>query len=502
MGLIVTSTSQSNLDGAYLLLVNPPAIIQPTGNGISAIVEQFPWGPDQSLYTPTSDADRLVTFAPPGTSRLGSGYLAMIKKAWPTLKVVRVTGTTPAQATATVVKSGPTNMLTLTAKYNGAAANSFIATIGAAGDGNSNHFKLTITVTGASGTTTDTLDNLNYSGTGSDSAPDFSQTKLIGAITKLAAGIPTVGSYSFSGGSDGTITSASYVGTQGAGDIGFAQLEGDKTIRQFFVGDPGNSLRSAVNAGAAAHALYMGDRGAYINGNASLTLGATQTDAANYQNINVFYCDPWVNEYDDTTGAIQLVPPASFVASVAAQLPPSTSFSYKGAEVGAMLQGIVSLQQNRGDGAIQNTLQGVNTIIAEATGGFRIEGGVNTENPVAQNIGSDTRSRVIHYIGRALVNTARPFTDAPNVPLVQQGVIDPVERFLADAKNAQNGDPIHTFHVLNYNVGTLGSVNTQQSQANGDFSVPLNIQTSPKMRKIYYMMNIGETVSITQVQGP
>jgi len=500
MGLIVTSESQALRHGAYIILKTPPAIVQPTGNGISALVEQFPWGPDQVLYTPSSTGDRLKTFAPYGMSRLGPGYLSMIAKGFPLLKIVRVTGTSPAIATATVNKSGPTAMLTLTLKYNGAAGNSVTWTTSAATDGNSNHFNLTVQVTGASGTTTDTIQNLNYSGTGSDSAPDFSSLQLLGGITKLASGIPLNGSGSFAGGSDGTISAASYVGTQGAGDAGFAKLEGDKTIRAFFTGDPGNSFRSAVNSGAVSHANYVGDRMAYINGNSGQSLSAAQSDVPNYRSINAVYVDPWVNIFDDTTGAKQLVTPASFVASVAGQLPPSTSFAWKGVEVGQMLQGIVALEADRGDGAASNTTAGIATLIAEDAGGFRIEAGVNTAFAQDISIGDDTRSRVIHYIGRAIVNAARPFVDGPNVPETQQNVIDPVDRFLLTSKNAQKNDPVHTFHILDYAIGDLSSDNTDNSIAGGDFHIPVEIQTSQAMKRIFFDLAIGPTVQITNTQ--
>ena len=63
----------------------------------------------------------------------------------------------------------------------------------AASDGDANHFNLEATVTGASGTTTDLIENVNVSGVGADALPtqtQLDQLLLIGSVTKSSAGVP------------------------------------------------------------------------------------------------------------------------------------------------------------------------------------------------------------------------------------------------------------------------------------------------------------------------
>ena len=499
MGLIITSTSAATRHGAYIIEKIPPAVIQPTGSGICALVGQFPWGPDQTLYSPSTAADRLNTFAPPGMSRTGSGYLSMIQKAFPLLKIIRVTNAgAKAAATATVTKTGPVNMLTLTLKYVGVAGNSVTWAVSAASDGSANHFNLTISVTGASGTTTDLLQNLNYSGVGANSVIDNTKLQLLGSITFIVAGSPLVASGSFAAGSDGVIVATDYVGTQGTGNLGFAKLEGDKTIRHFTCDDPGVSFRPVVNAGGISHANYMADRMFYVNGVSGQTIAQVQADVVNYQSQNAIYCDPWCNEYDDTTGALQLVPTGSFAMSLGAQLSPSTSIAWKAAEVRAMLRGIISLEVDRGDGASTNTAAGIATFIIEDTGGFTIEAGVTSIAAVNPSLQDDTRSRVEQFIGRAMVNMARPFCDGPNVPDNQQNILDALEIYLGAAKIARSGDANHTFHIYDYSLAEVSGANTPAITAAGDFYVPVSIQTSPAMKRVFFFLNIGPTVTITR----
>ena len=497
MGLFITSTTLAKRHGVYAIERTPPATVRATGSSTSALIGQFPWGPSQTLFTPTDMNNLLSTFAPAGMTRTGSGYLSIIRKGWPLLKVVRVEGATAVIASAILNKTGPTPMLTLTLKYPGTAGNSVTATVAAPSDGNVNHFNLTISVTGQTGTTTDFFQNLDYSGTATDSTPDFTKTLLIGSITKTASGVPLNGTTTFSSGTDGTIASGDYVGTQGAADKGVAKLEGDRTIDHLFADDPGNSLRSAVNAGLQAHADYMSDRVAYINGPTGQTQSVAQTDVANYRSLRVVYADPWVYINNDVDGTKTLVPSACFAASVAAQLAPSTSIAWKSTEVQTMLQGIVDLEFDRGEAASLNTDAGICTFIREVNGGYTIEAGVNTDNPVAPSKGTLTRTRMGHYIARSITTSLRTSVDSPNVPLNQQDEITAVEDFMAGLKAAKNTDPNHLPHVLDYFMNDVNAANSFSDLQAGNFTIPLDVTISASQAKIFLSLNYGETVKVS-----
>lgn len=496
MPVFVSTEAQATTHGVFAIERNPPAVVQATGTGVACIVEQFPWGPEQVVTEPDSIVDLLNMVAPPGMDRTGPGYLAIIKKGWPRLKFIRVTNSS-ATAAAVTLDDTAVDCITLTAKYVGTAGNAIDATVSDATDGDSNHFNLAVTVTGASGTTTDTLENLNYSGVGSNSTPDLTGTLLLGSITLVNAGRPDNGTFSFASAVDGSVVGSDYVGTEGDADKGIALLEGDQDVDHIFYGDPGNSLRATVNEGFQAHADFMTDRVVYIAGDNDQDADEARTDAASYQSIRCVYVDPWVYMNDDVDGTRRFVPGCSFVASVAAQLPPSTSVAWKDAKVRAMLNGIVDLQASRGIAAGTNTAAGVLTIIRERLGGFSIEAGVVTEAPATPSKKDLTRTRMGIYIARSFTSSVRSLVDAPNVPFNQQDLIDALESFMSTLKNNATTDPNNLPHVVDYKVGNVRSFNTAAQIAAGDFTIPLDVQTSSSMARIFLSIAYGPTVTIT-----
>jgi phage tail sheath protein FI len=488
----VSSPSAARRHAAYAIERTPNAVVQAIGTGVAAMVAQLPWGPDGSkVTTPSGSKDMIYTFAPPGMDHTGSGYLSMIGKGWPTLKVVRALGAAATQAAAPLG-----NIVTAVAKYNGAAGNSLVGTVSIAGDGNPNHFRLVVQVVGPSGSTSETYDNLDYSGTAVDSRPNFSSSYLLGGITKQNSGRPQNGTYTFSGGNDGVPNALSYTGTPGTGNAGIAALEGDQSIRHVFVDDPGAATRQAVNAALLQHVQAMGDRCAYINGNQGQALAAVAADVSNYRSARVVYVDPWVYVLDDVTGTKHLVPGASFAASVAAQLSPSTSIAWKDPEVIAMLSGIEDLEFDRGNGAADNTDQGVATLIREQNGGFTFEAGVLTVAPLDPARRNHTRTRMGDYAAVSMVRSSRSFIDAPNVPSNQQAVVHMVQAFMDKLVAAKDSDPNHTPHCLAYDIPPLGTFNTQDDLDNGMLTVPVDMKTSSGIERLFYSILFGESVQV------
>lgn len=497
MPVFVTSTAAALRHGVYAIERNPPATVRATGSAVACLVEQFPWGPAQSIVTPSSIGDLLNMIAPPGMDRTGSGYLSVIRKGWPLLKVVRVIDTAAVKAFAHLPDVVPANIVLVTLKYPGTAGNSCTWAVTAASDGDSNHFNLAVTVTGTTGTTTDFFQNLNYSGVGSDSTPDLTKTLLVGAIAKELAGRPLNGTGSFASGTNGTIDATTYVGTQGTANKGMALLEGDRSIDHVFAGDPGNTIRAAVNAGLKAHADYMTDRVAYLNGNSGQAQSAAITDVASYRSLRCVYVDAWPYIFDDTDGTKRLVPPASFAASVAAQLPPSTSIAWKADKVQTMLGGIVDLEADRGDASFLNTAAGIVSLNREIDGGFTFEAGVNTDAPVVPSKADLTRTRMGHYIARSEVASLRGFIDAPNVKVNQDDELAAITVFLEGLKQAAKFDPNNNVHIVDYQITDVNSVNTPESIAAGDYTIPQSIQTSTGQARLFLSLNFGPTVKVS-----
>lgn len=497
MPLFIATTANATRHGVYAIERNPPATIAAAGATATAVVEQFPWGPE-GVYTTEGTLDFINKFAPAGANRTGAGYMSVIGKAFPVLKIVRVLGSSAAKATVTLQKTGPAACLTLTLKYKGVLGNSVTATVTAATDGDANHFNLEVTLTSGYGTTTDKLENLNYSGVGSDSIPNFNALTLLGGITVVSAGRPiNVANSAFTTGSDGTISSADYVGTQGAADKGIALLESDRAVDFVVTGDPGNSLRAAVNAGLASHADYTTDRMSFINGDSGMTGATARTDVANYRSLRVCYIDCWAYQRDDVDGTERLVAPATFAASLAASLSPSTSFSWKSVTAQRFLSSISRLETVRGDGAYQNEKAGICTLQKEADGGFTFEAAVVTAAPLSPAKRKYKRTRMGHYIAKAVVSSLREFTDSPNVEFNQQDEVNAVSAFLDELKGNVKKDPNNLPHIVDFAIRDLDAFNSQTSIDNGEFTIPADIKISSDQEKIFFSMQFGETVQIS-----
>lgn len=495
MGVFITSRSAATRHAVYAEERQPPATIQAIGTGVVGLVGQFPWGPVNTVIEPTDPADRALTLAPPGMVRTGSAWLATLHKGWPDLRFARVLGSAAAAASVNLTASS-TAICTVPAKYPGVAGNTITCIVTAAADGVSNHFNLEVNVSGASGTTSDIYQNLDYSGTATDSTPIVIGPRLAGGIAKLASGRPDNGTYTMTGGLDGTVDSTRYTGTVGAGDFGMALFENDNAIRTVFSDDPGNTNRVAVNAALQAHAIYKGDRIAVLNGNSGLSIAACLAAASANRSTYVAWSDSWAYIFDDTDGTERLVPSNSFLASIIAQTSPSTSPAMKDDVHIEMLAGINRLETPRGEGASTLTAGGVCCLIQEQDGGFTYEAAVLTIAPVDPRKKLITRTRMGQYIATSIVSSIRPSVDAPNVPLNQQDIVHAIQDFMETLKRNVGTNPNGLPHVLDYEIGDLNAANSQSDLDNGDFTVPLSVKTSSQMSRIFISMQFGETVQI------
>ena len=498
MALFVTSIAAIGAaHGVYAVERPPPSIILPAGTGRAGIVGQFSWGPVQIETGPDLNADRTQKFQPLGMSRANSAWLMLKSTSYPELCVVRVLGVGAVAATATVNKTGPTPMLTVTLKFPGSQGDNVVASVMDASDGDPNHFQLQVTVSNAEGTTTDIIDNINFSGVGADSVIDFTNAVLIGGITKLAAGSPTRGQVTFSGGTDGAaITANDYVGTQGSTDKGISLFEGDPLMRHVYVDDCGNSLRAAVNAGLEAHANYLLDRTVYLSGNSGLSSAGAITDANSYESTNVVYVDPWVYVFDDL-GNRQQIPPACFGASLGASVSPSTSFAWRDDSVRRLLSAIQGVVSNRLAQAPQQTLQGISTIVPYSKGGYCFYAAKVTIAPANPAKANWTRTQMGIYIASSVTASLQSDVDAPNVPVNQNDVVTAIDEFLDQLVANKDENPNTAPYILGYTKVPTSDSNTQFSLDSGNFIVERNIKIGSSMERIIFSVQFGETVQIT-----
>lgn len=495
MGLFLTSPT--NRHGVFARLVNPPVAVRTFPNSCVGIVGQFPWGPKDTVVNGDDLADVYRTFAPLGMSRTGSAMTGLANFGFPQRRIVRVLGTAAAKATVTINKTGPTALLVVTAKYEGVAGNSIVATTAAASDGDANHFKLTVTVSNAYGSTTEIYDNLNVSGTGSDVLPDVTNSALLGSVTKSSSGVPIMQAWSLATGADGTIDAAAYTGTAGTGDKGIALLESDLTVRHVITDDPGNSLRASVNAGLKAHAELMGDRIAHISYNSGTAVATVQTDAASYVSENVVYADVWAYVYDLTKTKV-LVPAHFATACLASNLSPSTSPAWRDATARAFIGNIIALEATRTSSAGTNTDLGIATLIPYVGGGFALEAGVLTINRTTPSKGDITRTAMNIYIATAALAALQSYVDAPNVAKNQDACDAVVDGFMAGLKAQASQEPNTNPFVVDYELIPRKTMNSAADIANGQYSIGLNAQYGASMGQIILQIQGGKTVVIVR----
>lgn len=503
MPLVVTSPQTGT--GVYGILQQPPSQVTAAGNQTAVCVGQWPWGPTNTLTYPggAPGGSYLATFAPNGSVRTTGGHLAVMRKAWPNLGIIRALPTTAVKATGNLQTSGSVTVMSLTAAYYGTTGNSLVATVSAASDGNANHYNLTVVLSGASGTTTEVYQNLNVSGTGANVLPNLANSTLLSAATYVANGIPANGATTLSGGTSPAVVATNYVGTPGGSDYGFALCEQDTSISHLFTDDCGGSLRAAVGSGLLAHVTLTTNKIGYWSGNSGQSASSAQTDVASFRSTNICYVDPWAYVYDDTTGALQLAPGSSWAASVASQLPPSVDIGFRSPQVVAMLNGIAQLEVQRGPSVrAQNTLSGISTLtgLAAATGGqlggYSFEGGFNSSGVSGETDLTWTEMGI--FLLKSVTQSWQPYVNAPNITYYQQDLINSLTAFLATLQQNATTNPAFFPYINGYRILAPGSVNTAASIAGGAYTVAAQVKYGSHMRQIYFQLQGGAGITLTQ----
>jgi hypothetical protein len=497
--IFATAISDQLGPGVYGVNVKPAATLVPEGTATSCLVEQFPWGPTGIVYQPVDDADRILTFYPPGMNRNMAGPLALSGKGWPDNRIVRVVASSgTAVATATLASAVPANIVTATLKSVGTAGNVAVATVAASSDGVSGHWKLQVQVTGVSGTTTDVVDNIDSTSAttlANTTAAQLTKCILLGSLAWVANGTPANGTTAFASGADGSVVASDYVGTAGLGDKGLALTEGEDAISLICFGDPGGSLRAACNAGLKAHVLANNRRNGFATGNSGQSASAAQTDVASYRADTLIYVDPWMKQLSDQDSTIQTIPAAALAMSVAAQLSPSTHISWRDPEVADLMASVYDVEAKRGAQAKTNSDQGIVTLIKKSTGGFAFYSD-NTSNAPVNTAQPDLATiRIGQYILTSAEAGFQSNVDGPNVPATQRPMRGALDSFMTTMVHNRDHDPAHNPYVKDYSLGDEVASNPQSSLDAGDYVIPLTAKTDRGMLRIFIPITYGPTAS-------
>jgi hypothetical protein len=494
MGLFIDSTAEAEFAGAFALEIDAPKTIEGVSLGYIGFVGQFSWGPVQQVVTPENGADFLNTFEPAGSPRTSNGYRALKGRKKLKLKVVRALAADAAAATNVLVATG--GNITSTAKYKGTLGNAITRQIKAAasGDGAKRDFVFTLTDP-VTGSTVETYSDVPLPAGGVQVTVDVSKSKLLASLVVAGAvtGWPANGTAALTGGSNGAALIASdYVGTEGLSDKGVALFENESEVRILCHDDCGNGIRAAVNAGFAAHEQYMDDRIAIVD---------TDADAANWAAVKAAVtgglvsdralpCGAWVQIFDDG-GNLVTTPFSTFIASARINLEPHQSHAWRADRVTdyyTAIQGVVANFSVHSPQIKKEAFAlGIQLPIKLTSGRWAAQHDRNSNTSVAKRY--TTRRVMTDYLALSLVGGVDEYVNGPNSVEGNRelsGVV--VKNFLEREK--QKG------RIAAYSINT--SMNTSASIGAGEFTVAISAITISPREKIFFLLNVGPTVTITE----
>jgi hypothetical protein len=493
MGLFIDSQAEAEFAGAFALEIDAPATIEGVSLGYIGFVGQFAWGPVQSVITPANAAEFLEMFEPRGSPRTSTGYRALKGRKKLKLKVVRALAADAVAASNVLVATG--GNITSTGKYKGPFGNSITRQIKAAASGDATKRDFVFAVTDAvTGSTIETYSDVPLPAGGNPVNVDVSKSKLLASlvIAGTVTAWPVNSTAALTGGSNGAaIGTSDYVGTEGGADKGAALFEGESDVRVVCHDDCGNTNRAAINAGFAAHAQYMDDRLAILDGDADAANWAAVKAAVTGGLVSdrMLPCGGWVQIFDDG-GALVTSPLSTFIASARINLEPHQSHAWRATRVTdyyTAIQGVVANFSFQSPQIKKEAFAlGIQLPIKLASGRWALQHDRNSNTSVAKRY--TTRRVYTDYLALSLVAGVDEYVNGPNAVEGNRelsGIV--VKNFLEREKTKGR--------CADYGINT--SMNTPASIGAGDFSVGVTAITISPRERIFFLLNVGPTVTIT-----
>lgn len=535
---IITNTSPGTFltDGPYVDLVPaPPAIPAGPNTALIAIVGTANWGPVNSptpFSSPTQDG--YAAFGN-GTT-LTNSLIDEAMAAAPECQIFlgnRVTDGTDVAATINIVDNVPATLVTLTAKYTGTLANKATAQVTlVSGTVAANPvYRITINFPGMAA---EIFNNIS-GGTGAFSATTF-KANAVAAINGQVANVPgstrwtaTSGSGSgtsvsltqvtASGGDDGvaTITSSTLIGTDGTvGRTGIYAFRGMVQGAQLIVSQltdltQGQTLLTFTQEeNCSAHLAFP-------------SLTSTTTEISDQATNNLFGSTLWLDSdwdwmYDSLAGYNRLRSPMGKIAGIISSQPP---WMYPGNKPAGSngAYGIISTDRN---GNPNTTPPSGGSPMGIAEAGERQQAGIlyltNNQNLYFQNSGYGlahgmasngttliSDARMTQYIAAVIQKILGQFVGsmialqnnklvvvAPNGQLSNPQ--DAVDAFLNQLRNSNPPQ------IANYRNLITSANNTVTSVEQGFLLANIWVQTLSAAKFILAFLQVGNTVSIPQIQ--
>lgn len=480
MSLFVTARGAAQYPGVFPVEVAQPIVIDGIAQGYVGLAMRSEWGPDTAANIPLSSGDMLQTYFPAGCSRTSSGYYATMKRKRVPWCLARVLHSDAAASSLTVAGTG--GNWQAAGKYKGVLGNSITFVQAASSDGNTAHRKFTVSLTGTTGTTQEIYDNVAFG-----DVVDVSKSYLLASfsVDNAMTVWPANASHPMVSGSDGSAaTGADYTAA-------IALFQVQDAIRVVAADDCGDSLRAVTNAALQAHCDLLTDRICVLMTSKANAWSAVQSDVTSYVDDRVCFTGLWVNVKDDN-GVNQVSPTSTFIASALINLEPQQSHAWWDDQVTDYYTGIDSLYAQGFSSAdptvaAQATLAGICLPVKLPSGRFAMMHDRTTS--ASANKRFMVTRRIKDYEAKSIKNATTAFVNGPNIlgqqQLFAQALVDFLER--ETVKGRFSSVPQVDFK----------SPNSPSSIALGEFAVAINGTTPSVMEKIYLLMNVGPTVTVT-----
>lgn len=496
MAYFTTNLVGHQLPDLYIAELSPPRRVVGVGTGVVAVIGEFQKGPVDEAITIGSLAQFVETFGGPGPDANGvsyKGYVSLMNKGWQDLRVVRVSNSGQAAATATMVSSDatPNNMIKVDAASLGFYGNKIKVEV--TNGTNAGTKKVTfITERGMR----EPFDNVDVSD--ADKLAAF--VKKVNAqgtvtLTGLQPGTLANGNYTLAGGSDGTFANGDYIGSISS-ERGLRVLERVEAVNLIFIAENGAATTQGavqeINAAVLNHCNQQQNRMGVLCGLVDDTIAIAKENVEECRGDRAVYCYPYLETYDADNNVSILVAPNSFVAAKIASLSPHVSPSNK------QLGGVTGLSKNltRAE-CVELTEAGIMCISFVQGGGYRIRNGRTTEL-------FDTgrwqvyRRRMTDYIQIALAKSLNWAISEPHTKELRRQIRQSIVDFLAELESlGMIGDPNGVLPA--YNVVCDVTNNPPSVVAAGKLYCDVRVRLIAAADFIIIRTEIGEGVITSQV---
>jgi hypothetical protein len=479
MGDIYYSTNPadySKLEGLYVNERNPPGFIQGADTSLVGFAGKCVRGPSTPELI-TSPARFLEVYGGrdrtangTGGARVGEIHAALLNKKFGAIVVRRVVAADAVKASFTLETAaggGGVQVLRVDAANPGLWGNDVAVKISDAGDGNANHFRLTVRYLGQE----TVYDNLDISSTNDNTAVVLgSDVGNLITLAKLAAGRP-VNSTASTDGADTT----SYIALGQTGVTAFTGIAGtDGTLA---VGDYNNGMNDLavypgvsvclvpeIVAGSAATfhsnlvtlASQVSDRvfltWSQVHGQSSTTEAAQVATQITTRSDRIWWCfnSPYTID-SDTSAEVQQAPHV-WLASILSQI--SVSVHPGASSTKALLAGIkrvTATSLSRGDLIVLRNA-GI-CALERVDDGFQFRSVVTTDLTPGKTEGK--RRRVADYLQISAARRLRSFVKAKNTPVNRSTMAAELTAFSRSEMNPDAG-VIEAFEIDQVSVNTPG----------------------------------------------